>query len=64
MPRKPKPKPDDPEEYKRFLETAEAVKASDDPEAFERAFKKIVPPKYPSPQASVRRLRGKASRLP
>ena len=42
----PKPKPDkaarDREEYKRFLETAKAVEASEAPEAFERAFKKVV----------------------
>ncbi|MCI0348171.1 MAG: hypothetical protein L0Z53_01995 [Acidobacteriales bacterium] len=44
MPRKPKPKPDDPAEYKRFLETAEGVEASDDPKAFERAFKRVVTP--------------------
>ena len=42
MPRKPTPKPDDPEEYKRFLETAEEVEAEKDPEAFNRAFKAIT----------------------
>ena len=42
MPRKPKPKNDDPEEYKRFLETAEQVEADEDPKTFERALKKIV----------------------
>jgi hypothetical protein len=40
----PKPKAD-PEEYNRFLETAKAVEASEDPKEFERAFKKIVPQK-------------------
>ena len=45
MPRKPKPKPDDSEEYKRFLETAKAVEADEGVEAFERAFAKIVPPR-------------------
>lgn len=53
MSRKPKPKPDDPAEYERFLETAKAVEASDDPKTFERAFKKIVPLKR-----SARRSRG------
>jgi len=43
MPRKPT-KPDDPEQSKRFIETAEEVGATDD-EALERAFKKIVPSK-------------------
>lgn len=43
MPRKQKP--DDPEEYKRFLETAKEVEAETDPKAFDKAFKKIVPTK-------------------
>jgi hypothetical protein len=43
MPRKPKPKWDDAEESKRFLETAKAVEASEDPKDFERALKKIAP---------------------
>lgn len=43
MPRKPKPKWDDPEESKRFLEAAKAAEASNDPKDFERAFNKIVP---------------------
>lgn len=45
MTRKAKPRPDDPEEYKRFLETAKKVGASDDPKDFDRAFKKVVTPK-------------------
>jgi hypothetical protein len=48
MTRKPKPKPLKPEredaEYRRFLETAEAAEASDDPKEFDRAFKKITKP--------------------
>jgi hypothetical protein len=47
MPRKPS-KPDDPEQSKRFIETAEEVGADADDEALERAFKKITsrhPPK-------------------
>ena len=55
MSRKPKPKLDDPAEYKRFLETAEAVEASEEPEAFDLAFKKIVPLKR-----AARRSRGDA----
>ena len=44
MPRKltPRPKNDDPAEYKRFIETAKQVEADEDPKAFERAFKKIT----------------------
>jgi len=43
MPRKPAPKPDDPEESKRFIDTAREVEASEDPKDFERAFKKVAP---------------------
>jgi hypothetical protein len=42
MPRKPAPKWDDPEESKRFLETAEAVEASDDPDEAERALRLVA----------------------
>jgi hypothetical protein len=48
MPRKPAPKPNDPEEYKRFVETARKLGADESPEAMERAFKKIAPPKKPA----------------
>ena len=36
-------KPDDPEQYKRFLETAEEAEASEDEEALSRTLKKIAP---------------------
>ena len=42
MPRKRTPKPDDPEQSKRFIETAEEVGADDDAEALERALKKAT----------------------
>lgn len=42
MPDKPKPKWDDPEESKRFLDTAKAVEASDDPKDFACALKTVV----------------------
>jgi hypothetical protein len=42
MPRKPKPPPDDPEQSKRFIETAEEVSAGTDDTTLERAFKKII----------------------
>lgn len=47
--RKPalKPKTRDPEEYKRFLETAREVVAEEDPKAFDRAFKKVASRKKP-----------------
>lgn len=44
MPRKPT-KPDDSEQSKRFIETAEEVGADQDDEALTRAFKVIVPAK-------------------
>ena len=42
MARKAKPKPDDPAQFKRFLEMAELVEAEDDPKAVDRAFRKVV----------------------
>ncbi len=45
MAAKPKSKRDDPEQSKRFIETAKEVGADTDDEALERAFKKIMPPK-------------------
>lgn len=50
MIRKPERKPDDPEQSKRFIETAKELEA-DDSKALDRAFKKIVPPpKKPPPR--------------
>jgi hypothetical protein len=48
MPRNADPKAVDPDEYKRFLETAKQVEASEDPEAFDRAFGKVVKPIKPA----------------
>jgi hypothetical protein len=42
MPRKPAPKPDNPEQYKRFLETARAVGADEPGEAVDRIFDQIA----------------------
>lgn len=52
MPRKPEPQWDDPEESKRFLDTAKAVEASDDPADFERAVKKVISHRPPSNKPS------------
>lgn len=52
MTRKTAPKHDktrDPEEYKRFLETAREVGASEDPKEFERALKKVISKKPSRP---------------
>lgn len=37
--------PDDPEQYKRFLEAAKKAEASDDPKALDKAIKRIAPMK-------------------
>lgn len=52
MPRKSSPKPDDPEQSKRFNEMAEEVGADRDDEALERAFKKITENPPPKKRAS------------
>lgn len=52
MPSKPKPKPDDAAQSKRFIETAKEVGADEDAEALDRAFSKIGPPKRSSQRSS------------
>ena len=42
MSKKPTPKPDDPEQYKRFLETAEEVEAAGDSRTLEQALRKVA----------------------
>jgi hypothetical protein len=42
MPRKPKPKPDNPEQFKRFIEIARKVDADESPDAIDRAFDRVV----------------------
>lgn len=37
--------PDDPAEWKRFVETARKIEVDESGEAFQRAFEKIVPPR-------------------
>lgn len=39
------PKSDNPEQSKRFIETARDVEVDESAEAFEKAFKKVVQPK-------------------
>ncbi|MEJ1969768.1 MAG: hypothetical protein WDN03_14205 [Rhizomicrobium sp.] len=45
MARKPAPKPNDPEQVKRFIEMAKAIEVDESDGAFEKALKKVVPPK-------------------
>ena len=61
MIKKPERKPDNPEQSKRFVETAEEVGADKDEEALERAFKNIsARPSRPSqPPNSSRGNRSK-----
>jgi hypothetical protein len=49
MPSRPT-KPDDPEQSKRFFQTAEEVGADTDDKALERALKKIAPLKKEASQ--------------
>ena len=42
MTRKLAPKPDDPEESKRFVDMAREIEVDENPEAFDKAFKKFV----------------------
>jgi hypothetical protein len=44
MPRKPKPQPDNPEQFKRFIDMAREVEADESPDAVDRAFNKVVRP--------------------
>lgn len=44
MPRKPNPKPTDPEQSKKFLETAKALEVDKTGEQFEAALKVVVRP--------------------
>jgi hypothetical protein len=49
MSRKPNPKPDDPEQSKRFVETAHKIEAGATREEFEAAFKRVAVAKRKSP---------------
>lgn len=42
MPRKPKPRPDNPEQFKRFIDMAREVEADDSPDAVDRAFDRVM----------------------
>jgi hypothetical protein len=57
MPRKrlpPRPK-QDPEQLKRFIETAREVEVDENPEAFQRAFERVVKPPPRKTQRKVPR---------
>lgn len=41
----PPPKADNPEQHRRFVETAREVEADESPDAMDRAFSRVVRPK-------------------
>lgn len=43
MPRQPKPKPDNPEQFKRFIETAREAEVDESHGAIDRAFARVDP---------------------
>lgn len=45
MPKTPKPKPDDPEQSRRFEETARTLDVDESDEAFKKAMEVVVPAK-------------------
>jgi hypothetical protein len=62
MPRKPKPKPDDPEESKRFIDMAREVGAEEPSPDFERVFRKVAEQPKGNPPKAGARARQKAKR--
>jgi hypothetical protein len=62
MPRKPKPKPDNPEQFKRFIDMAREVEADESPEAVDRAFGKVIGKRQRAAKENVPPERSVASR--
>jgi hypothetical protein len=54
MPRKPKPKPDNLEQFKRFIEMAREVEVDESHDAVDRAFDRVMgrPRKTESPNSA------------
>jgi hypothetical protein len=50
MTRKAEPKPDDPAQYKRFLEAAREAQADKTEKGADKAFKKVALPRKPGGQ--------------
>jgi hypothetical protein len=58
MSRKPKPTPDDPEQFKRFVETAREIGPENaDPEKFDRVLERVARSPRPRPTPKTRRPR-------
>ena len=60
--RKPKSGPDDPAQYKRFLEAAKKAEADETEKGADRAFKKITARRTPSSEALKSRKRTERGR--
>jgi hypothetical protein len=45
MDKKPKPRQDDPEQYKRFLEAAKEAEADETAKGTDKAFRSVVKPR-------------------
>jgi hypothetical protein len=52
MPRKRAPKPDNPEQFKRFIKTAREVEVDESPGALERALDRVISPSQKKPPRS------------
>lgn len=64
MPRKPTPPPDDPEQFKRFIDMAREVGAEYPSPDFERVFRKVAEQsKEKPPKPSGRRSRPSGRRV-
>jgi hypothetical protein len=61
MLRKPKPKPDNPEQFKRFIEMAREVEVDESSEALDRAFDKVL---RPNKKSNIRTKRQKGTTSP
>lgn len=57
MARAPKPRPDDPNQFKRFLETAHAIGADPDTDTFDHVLEGVARSKRPKPMPKTRRPR-------
>lgn len=57
MSSKVKPKLDDLEQYRRFVETARELEADESPDAMDKAFERVVKPKKSgiTPKDSIKR---------
>lgn len=49
------PKPDNPQQFKRFIETARQVEVDESPEALDRALDKVIPRKSSAKSKVVQR---------